>query len=569
MSDTGADFASVVDMTESNFLTYLPQVLECIKNCDFIAFDLEFSGTDYKPYFRSVYADTFETRYAKYRVDVENFYPIELGICCFTWNESEKCYMSRPFNFFVCPYSHKLCNPSLSIRASTLSFLRQHNFKFGRLFSEGIPTLRKSDEEHILRYQRLSADRYDYKSDEELEEMEGIYAQIEEWIRSINSSTKAESTEEDRITTLSLLLPPLNSHKRKLLYQEMARRYPSMILSEQTQDNEGFHTGKIKRTRITVAKKASEVLAPTLPEITNHAGVRIVVEAVLDSHKPLIGFQGLGDLTYMLGGIYQELPPRLADFLRFMERVDVFVDLKLVAELPALREENLGSLSLSNAYQAVHDWYFGEPDVKSALIQDGSICIHDAANDAFMTGILFLKLFYRCGFKREAIGSLLQTRPEGAMRESMQAFLSCVNAVSLYHMTRALPLRLEAYNDLVNGDATVRDRKNVLIIEDIAPWFNSKHFSTFFSKHYGVKANIYFNWLDDSRMLAVLPSQEVAEKVLQDWQEVCMSEDSEASFSKTPTDFCNRSVELKDLRVSPFSRYEELCFVNKKHVRNC
>ena len=29
-----------------------------------------------------------------------------------------------------------------------------------------------------------------------------------------------------------------------------------------------------------------------------------------------------------------------------------------------------------------------------------------------------------------------------------------------------------------------------------------------------MKANIYFNWLDDSRMLAVLPSQEVAEKVV-------------------------------------------------------
>ena len=44
-----------------------------------------------------------------------------------------------------------------------------------------------------------------------------------------------------------------------------------------------------------------------------------------------------------------------------------------------------------------------------------------------------------------------------------------------------------------------------------------------------MKANIYFNWLDDSRMLAVLPSQEVAEKVLQDWQEVCMSEDRRPS----------------------------------------
>lgn len=106
------------------------------------------------------------------------------------------------------------------------------------------------------------------------------------------------------------------------------------------------------------------------------------------------------------------------------------------------------------------------------------MAVFSVANDAFMTGILFLKLFYRCGFTRDgttrqtrliiALGSLLQ-KPEGEMSESMREFLSCVNAVSLYHMTHALPLRLEAYNDLVNNDASLRNRKNVLIIEDIAP----------------------------------------------------------------------------------------------------
>lgn len=77
------------------------------------------------------------------------------------------------------------------------------------------------------------------------------------------------------------------------------------------------------------------------------------MEAILDSHKPLIGFQGMGDLAYMLGGIYRELPARLTEFLQFMERIDTFVDMKLVTEMEALRDENLASLSLSKSYAEV------------------------------------------------------------------------------------------------------------------------------------------------------------------------------------------------------------------------
>ena len=48
----------IIDVTVSNFEACLPLVLETIRKSEFIAFDLEFSGTDYKPYFRCVYADT-------------------------------------------------------------------------------------------------------------------------------------------------------------------------------------------------------------------------------------------------------------------------------------------------------------------------------------------------------------------------------------------------------------------------------------------------------------------------------------------------------------------------------
>ena len=49
---------AAVDVTQSNFENVLPDVLKHIADCDFIAFDLEFSGSGYKSYFRSVSLDT-------------------------------------------------------------------------------------------------------------------------------------------------------------------------------------------------------------------------------------------------------------------------------------------------------------------------------------------------------------------------------------------------------------------------------------------------------------------------------------------------------------------------------
>lgn len=51
----------------------------------------------------------------------------------------------------------------------------------------------------------------------------------------------------------------------------------------------------------------------------------------------------------------------------------------------------------------------------------------------------------------------------------MREFLGCVNCVSLYHMYHALPLRVDAYNNLVNHNSALKDRGHVLMIESIPP----------------------------------------------------------------------------------------------------
>ena len=131
----------------------------------------------------------------------------------------------------------------------------------------------------------------------------------------------------------------------------MSNRYPMFTLKEMNEDN--TEKGKIKRTRVFVTKRPNQPILQNTPEIARHAGVRRVVEAILASRKPLIGFQAMGDIMYMIGGIYRELPARLTDFLRLMENVDLLVDLKEIVGIESLKGENLRNCSLVHAVKEV------------------------------------------------------------------------------------------------------------------------------------------------------------------------------------------------------------------------
>ena len=131
--------------------------------------------------------------------------------------------------------------------------------------------------------------------------------------------------------------------------------------------------------RVILKKKPSEMVSKQEPDICKHAGVRIIVEAMLRSRKPLIGFQAIGDLAYMIGGLYKELPRKIEDFLKMMEEeVRVLVDLKAITEFPFLKEEGLGVLSLEKAYAVSEKWDDGVPGIQSSIIRDGHINAHDA-----------------------------------------------------------------------------------------------------------------------------------------------------------------------------------------------
>lgn len=65
---------------------------------------------------------------------------------------------------------------------------------------------------------------------------------------------------------------------------------------------------------------------------------------------------------------------------------------------------------------------------------------------------------------------LMHPEEQSSLPPMMREFVGKLNHVNLYHMNHCLPLRLSAYNNLLNQyHEELCNREDVLVIEDIAP----------------------------------------------------------------------------------------------------
>ena len=62
-------------------------------------------------------------------------------------------------------------------------------------------------------------------------------------------------------------------------------------------------------------------------------------------------------------------------------------------------------------------------------------------------------------------GELESSELEGDKR----AFVGALNRISMYKMTYDLPLRQDAFNNLINSHPELQDRSRVLLVRDVDP----------------------------------------------------------------------------------------------------
>ena len=91
-----------MNINRYNYRRALPLIVQSLRESDYIAFDFEFSGLQSDVDTLSNHmTDSVELRYWKYKENITQFTPLQIGICGFKFNQSLNQLECFPYNFYL------------------------------------------------------------------------------------------------------------------------------------------------------------------------------------------------------------------------------------------------------------------------------------------------------------------------------------------------------------------------------------------------------------------------------------------------------------------------------------
>ncbi|KAF6265217.1 hypothetical protein COO60DRAFT_1035218 [Scenedesmus sp. NREL 46B-D3] len=450
-----ADMA--VDVTRENFQKLLPTIKEALERCTFYSFDCEMTGlfTDGN---KHEYLDDIQSRYTKMTESSKAYIITQYGLSCFEAT-GPGAYEARTFNFYLFPQPHGGYNRRFLCDASSLVFLASHGFDFNRCISQGVPYMPvRTRDFQLLQVNRSNEPRGDpvvASSANDQAFVAQLVETVADWLAGrppSPSSSALNSKLEEAVTAVQedamgsgpddaqepaataaagvqqqqeqqqqqqeLALPPLNSYKRLLAFQEL--RKPQFGV----EGHPGFWVKRLPDSRFLVLVRASaqqaeqheaEARAARIAAIHEAAGFAAVFDLMRRSNKPAVGHNCLFDVSYGLYGFADSfLPSTWRDFKKMARswHPGGIWDTKYIArQLPEVFQ---GSTSLAEVYSAlVEDGHAGDTQALLAAASAAAGCpvtlpnishapgfdkyralgageaAHEAGYDAYMTGAAF------------------------------------------------------------------------------------------------------------------------------------------------------------------------------------
>jgi poly(A)-specific ribonuclease len=260
-----------MDVTNDNFEAVLKELETIIPACDFAAIDMEFTGlSGFKRFERSspdecqavpensghsngtdeemsnaTKSRDLEKKYQEVRTS-GNFLVIQVGVCPFTWSEKSGEFIAHPFNFYTFPREVRGHDPRFLCQTTSMAFLAEKgHFDFNKLIRSGIPFL-SHEQEALVRNSAVVDPEHDR-----------FVVELREKI--ISFLIAGEPT--------NLLLPPADSYRRKLTYQELGSTFKDVVTTERQCADSGevsIRVSRVKHWNRILGSTADQVFTPSI-----------------------------------------------------------------------------------------------------------------------------------------------------------------------------------------------------------------------------------------------------------------------------------------------------------------
>lgn len=367
-----------MDIITTNFQENLRILYESIESAEFISIDTEFTGLFNKDENVFDESDTLEERYTKMRTSCEEYWMCQLGICTFSLDTESNSYVARPFNVYTLPRSQ---SHPMAIHPSSMKFLVENGFDMNKLFKYGLNCTRIKEAQVVNTITKNSC----YKLGLQSEEIVMDYVRV--LIDFLNSKE----------TTISIDVP--SRYVKKLLQGPSGALKHFKNLSYAIIADEGKNLMKISKnigkTPIFVPPQVEKVRTGD-EEILESLGATLIFAAILKARVPLVMHNCLFDIGYLYTHFVDQLANTLNEFKNdIISLFPSIYDTKNLArsmDMPELNRLNLEGLyrTCIHSNQFKNTVRYGlDEQFQKYNFEDKA---HEAAYDAFITGVIFLHL---------------------------------------------------------------------------------------------------------------------------------------------------------------------------------
>ncbi|KAI9311552.1 ribonuclease H-like domain-containing protein [Dichotomocladium elegans] len=399
-----------MEILKSDFLRSLPEIKKALLDADCIAIDAEFTGLT-PPGHHFLQSDSLNDRYAKWRQVVKHYSIIQYGVCAFK-KTGESSYSAKPFNFYIFggDTPDTASNRNFLCNASSLQFLREHQFDFNKLIDGGIPFYNFS--ETVSQSRAAGGKQTTIVSRSNLIDVSTLPNVQKKFVRMLKANIN--SWLQNGRTRTPLLVQVSNSFYRRIVHTVTQDPTYNGFLQARNRDTK--HMQIFKLTEVEKRNNRNRVHA----SIKHELNFRVIIEYIKAANCPVILHNGILDLCHTIDQFWEYLPEQIHEFKQTaLEMWPCIVDTKYLAEAHPLLKRCFDTTSLLPLYNTIVE------EMKSSSIQIeiahgydryayDSNAQHEAGYDAYMTGTVFIGLFH---YIKEREEDETETTPEEGKSE--------------------------------------------------------------------------------------------------------------------------------------------------------